>query len=214
VLTNRGNLKLLVESFRDWGRDCWCDPGKENTCGKRFGWQLGDLPYGYDHKYTYSHVGYNLKVTDMQGAVGVAQLDKLPSFVEARKRAFRILRKGLEGTDHLILPEATPGSDPCWFGFPLAIPRDAPVTRNDVVAFIEDRKVATRQLFGGNLTRQPAYRDVPHRKIGELPNSDFVMDQVFWIGVYPGLSDAQLEFMVETVRGAVAASARETAASR
>jgi CDP-6-deoxy-D-xylo-4-hexulose-3-dehydrase len=200
VLTNQGKLKLLLESFRDWGRDCWCDPGDENTCGKRFAWELGDLPYGYDHKYTYSHVGYNLKVTDMQGAIGVAQLAKLPGFVAARRRAFRRLHDGLAGAEHMILPEATEGSDPSWFGFPIAIPRDAPLGRRDAIVALEARKISTRQLFGGNLTRQPAYSEVDYRKVGELPNSDFVMDQVFWIGVYPGLSDAQLDYMVAVVR--------------
>jgi CDP-6-deoxy-D-xylo-4-hexulose-3-dehydrase len=203
VLTNKGKLKLLVESFRDWGRDCWCDPGKENTCGKRFEWELGELPAGYDHKYIYSHVGYNLKVTDMQGAIGVAQLAKLPQFVEARKRAFRFLHDALSDIEQFILPEATPGSDPSWFGFPIAIRPDARFTRREVVTRIEERKVATRQLFGGNLTRQPAYRDVPHRKVGDLARSDFVMDQVFWIGVYPGLSDRQLEYMAEVVHTAI-----------
>jgi CDP-4-dehydro-6-deoxyglucose reductase, E1 len=213
VVTNQGRLKLLVESFRDWGRDCWCDPGNENTCGKRFDWQLGDLPLGYDHKYTYSHVGYNLKVTDMQGAVGVAQLEKLPRFVEARRSAFRFLREELADIEHLILPEPTPGSDPSWFGFPIGIPRDAPFARRDVVRRLEDRKVATRQLFGGNLTRQPAYRDVRHRKVGDLPNSDFAMEQVFWIGVYPGLSQRQLEYMVEVVHEAARPGAERAVAN-
>ena len=207
VLTNKGRLKLPVESFRDWGRDCWCDPGKENTCGKRFDWQLGDLPHGYDHKYTYSHIGYNLKVTDMQAAVGVAQLEKLPQFVEARRRAFRFLHDGLSDIEHFVMPEATAGSDPSWFGFPIAVPRDAPFTRAEVVSFLEGRGIATRLLFGGNLTRQPAYRDVPHRTVGDLARSDFVMDQVFWVGVYPGLSDAQLGYMVEVMHDAVAGPA-------
>jgi CDP-6-deoxy-D-xylo-4-hexulose-3-dehydrase len=209
VLTHKGRLKVLAESFRDWGRDCWCAPGKENTCGKRFGHQLGELPYGYDHKYIYSHVGYNLKVTDMQAAVGVAQLDKLPDFIDARRRNFRTLYDGLQDLqDILILPEATPNSDPSWFGFPIAVREDAPLGRDDFVQFLEERKVATRLLFGGNLIRQPAYRDVPHRTVGKLERADFVMNQVFWIGVYPGLGDAQLSYMLETLHDAARAGHR------
>jgi CDP-6-deoxy-D-xylo-4-hexulose-3-dehydrase len=201
VLTNQPQLRVLVESFRDWGRDCWCAPGKDNTCGKRFDWQLGDLPHGYDHKYTYSHIGYNLKLTDMQAAVGVAQLQKLDGFVAARRRNATALREGLRDMeDFLILPEATPESDPSWFGFPIGVRRGAPFTRNQVVAHLESRKIATRLLFGGNLTRQPAYKDVPHRVIGDLANTDFVMDQVFWIGVYPGITDPMVEYTVEALR--------------
>lgn len=200
VLTNHPVLKTLVQSFRDWGRDCWCEPGKENTCGKRFGWQLGDLPYGYDHKYIYSHIGYNLKVTDMQAAVGVAQLKKLPAFIEARRHNFQLLYEGLHDLEEFfILPKATPGSDPSWFGFPLAVRPEAPFTRNQVVQYLEEHKIATRLLFGGNLARQPAYcdSDIQYRVIGELKNSDFVMNQVFWIGVYPGLSQGMLEYILE-----------------
>lgn len=200
VLTNQSLLKTLVQSFRDWGRDCWCETGKDNTCGKRFGWQLGDLPYGYDHKYTYSHIGYNLKLTDMQAAVGVAQLKKLPAFIEARRRNFQLLYEGLRALqEFFILPEATPGSEPSWFGFPLAVRPEAPFTRNQVVQYLEKHKVATRLLFGGNLVRQPAYCDsgVQYRVVGELKNSDFVMNQVFWIGVYPGLSQRMLEYILE-----------------
>jgi CDP-4-dehydro-6-deoxyglucose reductase, E1 len=200
VLTNQPRLKTLVESFRDWGRDCWCDPGKANTCGKRFDWQLGDLPHGYDHKYTYSHIGYNLKLTDMQAAVGVAQLDKLPAFIAARRRNFQRLYDGLRDREEFfVLPQATPGSDPSWFGFPLAVRPEAPFTRNDVVAHLEGRQIATRLLFGGNLVRQPAYRDVPHRKIGNLVHADFVMNQVFWVGVYPGLTDAMIDFILASL---------------
>ena len=204
VLTNTGRLKVIAESFRDWGRACWCAPGDQNTCGKRFGHQLGDLPFGYDHKYAYSHVGYNLKVTDMQAAVGVAQLDKIDEFVAARKTNFRRLWAGMAHLqDTLILPEATPGSDPSWFGFPIAVKADAPFGRTPVVEFLESRNVATRQLFGGNLVRQPAYAHVEHRQIGELPNSDFVMDQVFWIGLYPGLGEAEIDYMIDVVDEAV-----------
>lgn len=200
VVTNTGRMKVILESFRDWGRACWCDPGKENTCGKRFGWQLGELPFGYDHKYIYTHVGYNLKATDMQAAIGVAQLAKLPGFIEARRRNFRTLHEGLRDLeDVFILPEATAGSDPSWFGFPIAVRPDAPVTRNAMVEFLDERKIATRQLFGANLTRQPAYVDLPHRKIGDLRNSDFVMDNVFWVGVYPGLTEAELDHMLDAL---------------
>ncbi len=201
VLTDKPLLKTLVESFRDWGRDCWCDPGKDNTCGKRFDWQLGDLPCGFDHKYTYSHIGYNLKLTDMQAAVGVAQLQKLPGFIEARRANFRRLREGLAGLeDVFILPQATPGSDPSWFGFPIAVRPESGLKRNQVIAGLEAAGVSTRLLFGGNLLRQPAYAKVARRKIGDLSNSDFVMNQVFWIGVYPGLSSAALDYMVDQLR--------------
>ncbi len=201
ILTDDPLLKKLVESFRDWGRDCWCLPGKENTCGKRFGWQLGELPQGYDHKYVYSHVGYNLKATDLQAAIGLAQLDKLPGFIEARKRHFKRLYEGIQDLGHLfVLPEATEGSDPSWFGFPLAVRPDAPFDRAAVLDFLNKRKIATRLLFGGNLTRQPAYLGVPQRAVGDLKNSDFVMNQVFWLGVYPGLTAAMLDFMAESLR--------------
>ena len=200
VLTDKPMLKTLVESFRDWGRDCWCEPGKDNTCGKRFDWQLGELPCGYDHKYTYSHIGYNLKLTDMQAAVGVAQLQKLPGFIEARRRNFQLLREGLAGCEDVyILPEATPNSEPSWFGFPIAVRPGAPFTRDDIVRRLEGRKIATRLLFGGNLLRQPAYQNVLHRKIGNLENADFVMNRVFWIGVYPGLRREHIEYMVESL---------------
>jgi CDP-6-deoxy-D-xylo-4-hexulose-3-dehydrase len=197
VLTNNPKLKTLVESFRDWGRDCWCEPGDDNTCGKRFEWQLGDLPYGYDHKYTYSHIGYNLKATDMQAAVGVAQLQKLSGFIQARRQNFVKLYTGLQDLqEYFILPEATPNSEPSWFGFPVAVRKEASFTRTDVVHFLESQKIKTRLLFGGNLVRQPAYRNVPHRVVGSLENADFVMNQVFWIGVYPGLSETMLDFVI------------------
>ena len=199
VLTNQSLLKTLIESFRDWGRDCWCEPGKDNTCGKRFEWQLGDLPHGYDHKYIYSHLGYNLKLTDMQAAVGVAQLKKLPAFIKARRRNFCALYDGLKDLEEFfILPEATPGSEPSWFGFPVAVRPGAPFTRKDVVDFLEKNKIATRLLFGGNLVRQPAYRDVRYRVVGDLKNSDFVMNYLFWLGVYPGLTDQQLRYVLDT----------------
>lgn len=209
VLTDQPALKKLVESFRDWGRDCWCEPGKENTCGIRFEHQLGDLPFGYDHKYTYSHIGYNLKATDMQAAVGVAQMKKLPAFIEARRAHFKVLYAGLEDLqEFFILPEATPESEPSWFGFPIAVRNTAPFTRNQIIQFLEGRKIATRLLFGGNLVRQPAYQTVPHRVAGPLDNSDFIMNQVFWLGVYPGLSAAMLDYVIASLHEFVHESTR------
>lgn len=201
VLTDSPKMNKIAASFRDWGRDCWCDPGKDNTCGKRFDWQLGDLPRGYDHKYIYSHIGYNLKATDMQAAVGIAQLRKLSSFIAARKHNFATLMAGLrEFEEFFVLPKATPNSDPSWFGFPVAVRKGAPFARNDIVTFLESRKVATRLLFAGNLLKQPAYKDIPHRVVGELTNTDVVMNDVFWIGVYPGLTPAKLDHVLFTFR--------------
>lgn len=201
VMTNKPALKKLVESFRDWGRDCWCAPGVDNTCGKRFDWQLGDLPHGYDHKYIYSHIGYNLKLTDMQAAVGVSQLKKLPGFIETRRRNFQILYEGLQDMqDVFILPEATPNSEPSWFGFPLAVRPQAPFTRNALVRHLNEKKIGTRLLFGGNLIRQPAYQNVDYRVVGELKNADFVMNNVFWVGVYPGLTEDMLGYVVDQIR--------------
>lgn len=201
VLTRSPKLKTLVESFRDWGRDCWCEPGKADTCGKRFAWQLGELPCGYDHKYIYSHIGYNLKLTDMQAAVGVSQLRKLPGFIAARKHNWRRLHEGLRSCEEfLVLPRATEGSDPSWFGFPITVKPDAPFDRNALVHFLESRMIATRLLFGGNLTRQPAYAEVPYRVVGDLTVSDLVTEGTFWIGVYPGLTDAMIDYMVESFR--------------
>ena len=199
VLTDDTILKTLVESFRDWGSDCWCAPGKEDTCGKRFGWKIGDLPEGYDHKYIYTHIGYNLKLTDMQAAVGVAQLQKLPAFIAARRQNFANLYEGLKDLEEFfVLPKATEGSEPSWFGFPLAVRKGAPFTRRGVTQQLEARRISTRLLFGGNLVRQPAYLNVPHRTVGKLPNADFVMENVFWIGVYPGLGRQAIEFILET----------------
>jgi CDP-6-deoxy-D-xylo-4-hexulose-3-dehydrase len=204
VLMQKGQLKVIVESFRDWGRDCWCDPGEANTCGKRFGHQLGELPFGYDHKYIYSHVGYNLKVTDMQAAVGLAQLDKVDDFCAARRRNFALLHEALQDTqDALVLPEATPNSDPSWFGFPIALREGSGLSRREVVQYLDERKIATRQLFAGNLVRQPAYVDVEHRRVGDLRTSDYVMNEVFWVGVYPGLTESHIEYMAQHIRGAV-----------
>jgi CDP-4-dehydro-6-deoxyglucose reductase, E1 len=201
ILTEKPLLRTIAESFRDWGRDCWCEPGKENTCGKRFKWELGTLPCGYDHKYTYSHVGYNLKLTDMQAAVGVAQLQKLPRFIEARRNNFRLLREGLQDFEELfMLPVATPNSDPSWFGFPIAVRPGGPLSRNQVTQHLEQHKISTRLLFGGNLVRQPAYRDIEKRVVGDLRNSDFVMNNVFWIGVYPGLDREKIDYVLSIFR--------------
>jgi CDP-6-deoxy-D-xylo-4-hexulose-3-dehydrase len=209
VLTGSPLLRKLAESFRDWGRDCWCAPGADDTCGKRFDWQLGELPHGYDHKYTYSHIGYNLKLTDMQAAVGVAQLGKLAGFGDARRRNFRRLHEGLSGlSDVLLLPAATPGSDPSWFGFPMAVRPGAPFTRADVLARLTERKVATRAIFAGNLVRQPAYADVAHRRIGDLANSDFAMNHAFWVGVYPGLGDEAIDYVAGVLEEFVGEVAR------
>jgi CDP-6-deoxy-D-xylo-4-hexulose-3-dehydrase len=200
VLADSPKLAILVESFRDWGRDCYCEPGKDNTCGKRFEWQLGDLPCGYDHKYTYSHIGYNLKMTDMQAAVGLAQLDKLDGFVEARRRNHAHLRKGLDHLrEYLVLPEPTPNSEPSWFGFTLTVRDSAPFDRNAIVAELESRKIATRLLFGGNLIRQPAYAETEYRVAGDLTRTDEIMNGTFWIGCYPGLTTPMLDYMIETI---------------
>jgi CDP-6-deoxy-D-xylo-4-hexulose-3-dehydrase len=194
-------MKKLLESFRDWGRDCWCVPGVDDTCGKRFGWKLGGLPAGYDHKYTYSHIGYNLKATDMQAAVGVAQLGKLDGFIAARRRNFAALKKGLKAfEEHLILPEAAPGAEPSWFGFPLSVRPGAPFGREKLTAFLEGRRIGTRLLFAGNITRQPYFKDVPHRVVGDLTNSDRVMRDTFWIGVHPGIDAPRLDYMVDSFR--------------
>ncbi len=200
VLTNNPLLKKLVESFRDWGRDCWCEPGVDNTCGKRFDWQLGELPHGYDHKYTYSHIGYNLKLSDMQAAVGVAQLEKLDGFIAKRKENFNYLLEKLRPLEqYLILPEATPNSEPSWFGFPITVREDAPISRNALVQHLEKHKIGTRLLFGGNLLRQPAYKDIEYRLVGSSEQTDQVMNQTFWIGVYPGLTRAMLDFTVKVI---------------
>jgi CDP-4-dehydro-6-deoxyglucose reductase, E1 len=201
VLTNSPVLDKLVRSFRDWGRDCWCDTGTDNTCRKRFSQQFGDMPYGYDHKYVYSHIGYNLKITDMQAAVGVAQLKKLSTFIERRRENFRYLYDNLKAMEeYYILPEATPNTNPSWFGFPLAIRSGAPFTREQVVRYLEEHRIATRLLFGGNLIRQPAYRDIKYRQVSSLPNSDIVMNDVFWLGVYPGLTRQMLDYVINTMK--------------
>ena len=211
VLTNRKSLITLAESFRDWGRDCWCPPGQSNTCEKRFDWQLGDMPYGYDHKYTYSHLGYNMKATDMQAALGVSQLEKLDGFIARRRENFAELTRSFlaEGLDdYFILPKATPGSDPSWFGFLLTLRDGAPLARRDIVSYLEDHKVGTRLLFGGNLIRQPAFADVEYRVSGPLTVTDKIMSDSFWIGVWPGIGQAQREYIMETFKRMVKALKR------
>jgi CDP-6-deoxy-D-xylo-4-hexulose-3-dehydrase len=206
VMTQKPALTKLIESFRDWGRDCWCAPGKDNTCGKRFDWQLGELPCGYDHKYIYSHIGYNLKLSDMQAAVGVSQLAKLPGFIAARRDNFNRLHNGLSDLqDFFSLPQATPDSDPSWFGFPIAVRPESGLTRDAVIRALEQRKIGTRLLFGGNLLRQPAYLHSAYRKIGELQNTDYIMHNVFWIGVYPGLTVEMIDYILETFHDIAAA---------
>jgi CDP-6-deoxy-D-xylo-4-hexulose-3-dehydrase len=207
VLTDGPVLHRIVESFRDWGRDCWCEPGDADTCGKRFGWQLGELPCGYDHKYTYSHVGYNLKATDLQAAVGVAQLRKLPDFIASRRANYARLRERVSDLEeHFVLPEATSRSDPSWFGFPMAVRPESPFTRADVVKHLEASRIGTRPLFAGNLTRQPAYADATFRVVSDLAVSDLVMEHAFWVGVYPGLTPSAIDYIAETLRTAVGVS--------
>ncbi len=200
VLTSNLVLSRIVESFRDWGRDCWCEPGEDNRCFKRFDYQLGDLPHGYDHKYVFSHVGYNLKSTDLQAALGLSQLRRLEEFGAARRRNWRRIRDGLEGVPGLILPEATADSDPSWFGFCLTVRPDAPYTRKALVDFLESRRIGTRRFFAGNLTRHPAYLDRPHRISGTLANSDLITEHTFWVGVYPGLTDDMTDYIAQSIR--------------
>lgn len=200
VFTDDDLLRRALESIRDWGRDCYCAPGRDNTCGKRFKWQLGDLPAGYDHKYTYSHLGYNLKITDMQAAVGLAQMERLEGFIEARRRNFAHLKDRLASVaDRLQLPEATPGSDPSWFGFPVTLLPAVMHTREKLTAFLDRHKVGTRLLFAGNLTRQPYFHGRPHRVSGTLENTDLIMSRTFWVGIYPGLSSEMLDFSADKI---------------
>ncbi|MDQ1604030.1 MAG: CDP-4-dehydro-6-deoxyglucose reductase [Actinomycetota bacterium] len=199
-------VKKQLESFRDWGRDCYCETGKDNTCLKRFEWQLGDLPEGYDHKYIYSHIGYNLKATDMQAALGLSQLNKLDGFVEARKKNFAHLYSRLDGTSGLILPRATPKSDPSWFGFPITLDPESPVDRETLLRHLDTRKIGTRLMFAGNVTRQPAYRNVDFRIVGDLTNSDIIMRRTFWVGVHPGLTTPMVDYIADNILDFVSAS--------
>ena len=200
VFTSQSLVRRAMESIRDWGRDCYCAPGMDNTCKKRFGWQLGDLPFGYDHKFTYSHLGYNLKITDMQAAVGLAQMDRLPEFIAARRRNFATLKAALKPLEEFfILPEATPKSEPSWFGFLLTVREGAAFTRTDLVRFLNEKKIGTRLLFGGNLLRQPYMKGRPRRVVGDLTNADIIVERSFWIGVYPGLTGSHIEYMVDMI---------------
>jgi len=200
VFTNNPELKIIAESFRDWGRDCYCPPGRDNTCGKRFCWKLGDLPEGYDHKYIYSHLGYNLKITDMQAACALAQMDRLDDFIRIRKENFAYLKARLQSCEEFImLPEATPNSDPSWFGFPITIRPESNVSRKDLTQYLDQNKVGTRLLFAGNLTRQPYMKGKNYRVVGDLVNTDITMNHTFWVGVYPGLTQEMLDFIVDRV---------------
>ena len=201
VFTNSKKLERIAESFRDWGRDCYCEPGKDNTCNKRFGWQLGGLPFGYDHKYTYSHLGYNMKITDMQAACGLAQLDRLDGFIKKRKENFNFLYKNLkELEDILILPEPEKNSEPSWFGFPLTLRQNKRFNRVDLISYLNANKIGTRLLFAGNLTKQPYMQNANFRVHGELKNTDLVMDNTFWLGLYPGLTFKHLEFTINILK--------------
>jgi CDP-6-deoxy-D-xylo-4-hexulose-3-dehydrase len=206
VYTNDTTLKRLIESFRDWGRDCWCPSGRDNTCGERFGRKFGGLPSGYDHKYVYSHFGYNLKITDLQAAIGCAQLGKLPSFLAERKKNWRLLRDGLaDCSDCLILPEPTENSDPSWFGFLLTVRQGTPFNRDRIVAHLESKGIQTRMLFAGNLIKHPCFDELREQKrgyrvVGNLENTDRIMNDTFWVGVYPGMKDGMVEFMVKTIK--------------
>lgn len=205
VFTNTALVKRAAESFRDWGRDCYCEPGKDNTCKRRFDWQLGELPYGYDHKYTYSHLGYNLKISDMQAACGLAQLEKVDEFVAARKKNFAYLKARLADCGrHLVLPEATEHSDPSWFGFPITVKTTAPLSRNELVIKLNEARVGTRLLFGGNLIRQPYMKGRNFRVSGGLENADRIMNHTFWIGVFPGLGEDHLDHMAGVIERALA----------
>jgi CDP-6-deoxy-D-xylo-4-hexulose-3-dehydrase len=201
IFTNSKKLERIAESYRDWGRDCYCEPGKDNTCNKRFNWKLGDLPYGYDHKYTYSHLGYNMKITDMQAACGLAQLDSLNKFISKRKTNFNFLYKNLKSLEEFfILPEPEKNSEPSWFGFPLTLKKNNQYNRRDLIQYLNDNKIGTRLLFSGNLTKQPYMKNINFRVHGDLKNTDFIMENTFWIGLYPGLSEKHLEYSINKIK--------------
>ena len=201
VFTNSKKLERIAESFRDWGRDCYCETGKDNTCNKRFDWQLGDLPFGYDHKYTYSHLGYNMKITDMQAACGLAQLDRLESFIKKRKENFNFLYKNIKDLEEfLILPEPEKNSEPSWFGFPLSLKKNNKYNRNDLIKYLNENKIGTRLLFSGNLIKQPYMKNIKFKVQGNLKNTDLIMENTFWLGLYPGLSKEQLQYSVLKIK--------------
>jgi|TARA_Y100000310_G_scaffold103869_1_gene102212 CDP-6-deoxy-D-xylo-4-hexulose-3-dehydrase len=207
VLTNSSKLKKILESFRDWGRDCWCATGKADTCGKRFDWQLGDLPHGYDHKYIYSHIGYNLKITDMQAAIGLAQLKKLDQFVSKRRENYLYLYNNLKNlSELLVLPSPSPNSEPSWFGFPIRIKEESPVQREEMIQYLSQRNIDTRLLFGGNLMKQPAYDNITLRKVGNHINTNIILSQVFWLGVAPLLTEHQLSYVTDSLSKLVSKS--------
>ena len=200
VFTQSPKLNKLIESFRDWGRDCFCNPGVDNTCGKRFDWQLGSLPKGYDHKYIYSHLGYNLKMTDMQAACGLAQMDRIEGFIDKRKKNFNYLKNGLQPfSDLIILPEATKNSDPSWFGFPITIKPESRINRIDLLRFLDNHKIGARLLFSGNIIRQPYFKNLNYRIFSELTNTDVIMNHSFWLGVYPGINEKMLDFIIAKI---------------
>ncbi len=201
VITNNPLIHRSIRQFRDWGRDCWCDTGKDNTCRKRFSWKMGELPYGYDHKYTYSQIGYNLKLTDFQAAIGVAQLKKLPGFIKKRKENYKKLYEFFsQYKKYFILMKENPKEDPCWFGFPLIVRADAPFTRNELTEYLEKNRIGTRNVFSGNLLRHPAYLKIKHRTVGKMKNADLVMNHAFWLGVFPGINEKMIEYTEEVIR--------------
>ncbi len=200
VVTKNGVINKVLESIRDWGRDCWCAPGDADTCNRRYDWELGNLPYGYDHKYIYSHIGYNLKLTDLQASVGVAQLDKAEYFIKRRKENWEQLYDGIKSLEEFfILPQKEPNSDPSWFGFALTVKKEAPFSRPELIKFLDERKINSRFLFGGNILWQPAYQNIEHREIGSLSNSDDVALSTFWLGVFPGLSSEMINYVIESI---------------